>query len=217
MRTATADLEFDFASPSGGDGFDPNPQAASTPSMGSKKTESRGRNEIDFSHQSGTASLELDVGSVHGATSDRTAPARTTSEQGAAARNLTPERGVNRIAGSERGVAKTTQSVVSDPVAVERAGEQFGGRMSSIDLARVGGAGPMSRAAVVHKPGIDPKSSPSRRRQIALLRLLSAVAIGALGVMFDSSIVYGNANLLSVLAHALAIYQFGVGIRGMAP
>jgi hypothetical protein len=213
MRQVTADLEFDFAGPNGGDGFDSDPKP-STASFGSKKTESRGRNEIDFSNQSDTASLELDTGSVRGAKSDASAAARTTSEQGAAARNLTPERGVNRIASSERGAAKTTQPTLSDS---ERGGEQAAGRMSSTDLPRVGGAGPMSRAAVVHKPGIDPKAAPGRRRQIALLRVLGAIAIGTLGIMFDSSIMYGNANVLSVLAHALAIYQLGVGLRGMTP
>jgi hypothetical protein len=88
--------------------------------------------------------------------------------------------------------------------------------MANPDPARAV-AGPMSRAEVVHKPGIDDSAKRTRHRQLSLLRVLAAVAIAGLGVVFDSSIVYGNANLLSVLAHALAIYQLGVGLRGLAP
>jgi hypothetical protein len=49
------------------------------------------------------------------------------------------------------------------------------------------------------------------------LRMLGAVSVAAAGIWLDSSIVYGNANLLSVIMHGLAIYQFGVGARGMLP
>ena len=76
---------------------------------------------------------------------------------------------------------------------------------------------PMSRAAVVHKPGITDKAPYSQRRQLSLLRMLGAVLVVAAGIWLDSSIIYGNANLLSVIAHGAAIYQFGVGLRGMFP
>jgi hypothetical protein len=76
---------------------------------------------------------------------------------------------------------------------------------------------PMSRAAVVHKPGIVDKEPYSRQRQLALLRMLGAVSLGAAGIWLDSSIIYGNASLLSVILHGLAIYQFGVGLRGILP
>jgi len=75
----------------------------------------------------------------------------------------------------------------------------------------------MSRAAVVHKPGIAAKEPYSRRRQLGLLRMLGAVSVAAAGVWIDSSIIYGNANPLSVILHGVAIYQFGVGMRGMLP
>jgi hypothetical protein len=194
MRAATADLEFDLASP-GGDSFGSDPMSSIHPS-GSKQGGSRGRNEIDFSGESDTGRLELDIGGGRPESSDRSAP--------------------NRDAPSERTTVKSTvQPLVPEQAAAEGRADQFAGRTPHLDVAR-GGAGPMSRAAVVHKPGIDPKAGRTRRRQVALVRVLGAVAIGALGVVFDSSILYGNANVMSVLAHALAIYQFGVGLRGMA-
>lgn len=205
MRTPSADLEFDLASPSGGDGLGSEPRS-SNQSIGSKQGGSRGRNEIEFSHESDAGRLELDIGAGRPASSDRNAAVR-----GAPSDRSASDRGT----AAERSAAKSTQQLlVLDQAAADSRADQLAGRMSNPDVAR-GGAGPMSRAAVVHKPGIDPKAGRARRRQIALVRLLGAVAIGALGVVFDSSILYGNANVMSVLAHALAIYQFGVGVRGM--
>jgi hypothetical protein len=111
----------------------------------------------------------------------------------------------------ERSAAKA-----ADDAGVDRRGETYVPRVSMPDGVR-SAAGPMSKAEVVHKPGIDNSAQRSRARQIALLRVLGGVGIAALGVLFDSSIVYGNANTLSVLAHAVAIYQLGVGLRGLSP
>jgi hypothetical protein len=206
MRAPTADLEFDLASSSGGDGLDSDLRRSIDP-LGSKQGGSRGRNEIEFGDDPDTGRLELDIGSGPDAIPDRSAGARNAaSDRSAATRSMA----------SDRNAAKTPlQSAVPDQAAAESRADHTAGRMSNPDVAR-GGAGPMSRAAVVHKPGIDAKAGRSRRRQIALLRVLGAVVIGALGVVFDSSILYGNANVISVLAHTLAIYQFGVGLRGMA-
>jgi hypothetical protein len=71
----------------------------------------------------------------------------------------------------------------------------------------------MSRAAVV-QPVVAKVRDP-RKRQIALLRMLAALLIAACGIWLESSIVYGNANLGSVLAHAVAIYQLGLGVWGV--
>jgi ribosomal protein L7/L12 len=207
MRAATADLEFDFAGPSGGD-FDSEPRTSMQPS-GAKKSGSR-RNEIVFGDEPDTGTLELDIGAVRAATSERSGSRTTVSERAALVRTAIAERAASKAAQPQESLRAPEQP------AAESRSEQFVGRVSNPDLAR-GGAGPMSRAAVVHKPGIDPKATPSRRRQIALLRILGAVAIAALGIQLDSSILWGNANVFSVLAHALAIHQLGVGVRGVAP
>jgi hypothetical protein len=205
MRALTADLEFDLAEPRGGDGVDSD-SGSSIQQTSGKQGGSRGRNEIDFSDEPDTGRLELDIGSARAPSSDRNAADRkATSERSTASRGTA----------SDRSAAKTMQQPIApEHAAADSRAEQYAGRMSNPDVVR-GGAGPMSRAAVVHKPGIESKDSRLRRRQIALARVLGAVAIGTLGVVFDVSIVHGNANVASVLAHALAIYQFGVGLRGM--
>jgi hypothetical protein len=102
---------------------------------------------------------------------------------------------------------------VAAPAAPTR-GDPTSPRMSNPDIGT--GPGPMSRAAVIQQPSAAELAAPKRQRQIALLRVLGAVAVAAIGIQLDSSIVYGNANLLSVVAHAVAIYQLGIGLRGMA-
>jgi hypothetical protein len=94
-------------------------------------------------------------------------------------------------------------------------GDQPVMRSSPTEAGR--GPGPMSRAAVVTKTGPASLAPARRRRTIALLRVFGAVCAAAGGVWFESSIVYGNANIVSVLVHAAAIYQCGVGLRGMLP
>jgi hypothetical protein len=208
MRAPTADLEFDFASPSGGDSLDAGLRSSLQP--GDNSSGSRTRTMIDFSDEPDTGTLELDIGgSARAPTSDRSAAVRNTvSERAAAVRAAIAERNASKT------VSMPTPAHAEQHATPEPRAEQLAGRMSNPDLAR-GVPGPMSRAAVVHKPGVDPKDTPSRRRQIALLRVLVAIGIGALGVVFDSSIVYGNANLISVVAHAVGIYQLGVGLRGL--
>jgi ribosomal protein L7/L12 len=192
MRAPTADLEFDLVS---GQGL---AEPKSAMQRVSKRAGSR-RNEIDFSAEPDTGSLELDMGPGGSSATHNSMPARA----------ATPDRSTAQ----ERVAAKAS---ANDEFAGDRRSETYVPRASMPAIAR-GGAGPMSKAEVVHKPGIDNSAERTRARQIALLRVLGAVGIGALGVLFDSSIAYGNANLLSVLAHALAIYQLGVGLRGLAP
>jgi len=208
MRAPTADLEFDFASVSGGDGLDAGLRSSLQP--GGNGPGSRGRSEIDFSDEPDTGTLELDIGgSARTPASDRSAAVRNTvSERAAAVRAAIAERNASKT------LSMPTPALAEQHAASEPRPEQLAGRISNPDIVR-GVPGPMSRAAIVHKPGVDPKDSPARRRQIALLRVLGAIGVGALGVVFDSSIVYGNANLISVLAHAVGIYQLGVGLRGL--
>lgn len=200
MRAPTADLEFDLMS---SDGLD-EPKSSMQP-IGKKGGGTR-RNEIDFGGASTTGSLELDLGGERSNPADRAAAPAATSERSAAA-----------VTTFERSAGKTTQRIpVVDPSVADRRSEPYVARTASPEVSR-GLAGPMSRAEVVHKPGVDNTTERTRRRQLSLLRVLAAIAIGALGVVFDSSIVYGNASVLSVLVHALAIYQMGVGLRGLAP
>jgi hypothetical protein len=69
----------------------------------------------------------------------------------------------------------------------------------------------MSRAAVVEQP-IQP---PAATKSLALAQLLAALLVVGLGVWLDNSVLYGNASLFSVIAHGLAIQQFGLGVRGL--
>jgi hypothetical protein len=70
-----------------------------------------------------------------------------------------------------------------------------------------------TRAEVRAKLKAQNVALPSLR--IPLLRVLSAVAIVALGVWVDNSILYGSANWLGVGAHAVAIYLLGLGLKGI--
>lgn len=118
-----------------------------------------------------------------------------------------------RGATSERsgGRTLTGMDVPVPPRNLEARAEPPAQRLSSPEIPR--DLAPLSRAAVVHKPGVSTKVPPSPR-SIAALRVLIGVGVGVLGIVFDNSIVYGNANLLSVAAHAFGIYQLGVGLRG---
>jgi hypothetical protein len=194
MRPLTADLEFDLL---GGDKLD---EPKSATQAVSKRAGTR-RNEIDFGAAPDAGSLELDMGAVRPNAAQHSMPARA----------AVPEPSAPKAAMHERSAAKA-----ADDASVDRRGETYVPRVSMPDGVR-SAAGPMSKAEVVHKPGIDNSAQRSRARQIALLRVLGGVGIAALGVLFDSSIVYGNANTLSVLAHAVAIYQLGVGLRGLSP
>ena len=52
-------------------------------------------------------------------------------------------------------------------------------------------------------------------RALPLLQLLTPVAVVALGLWLDSSVVYGNAGSMSVIVHGLALHQGLLGLRGM--
>jgi hypothetical protein len=69
----------------------------------------------------------------------------------------------------------------------------------------------ISRAAVVEQPA--QQAAPTK--SLALVQLLAALLVISLGVWLDNSVLYGNASLFSVIAHGLAIHQFGLGVRGL--
>jgi uncharacterized protein (DUF2267 family) len=85
------------------------------------------------------------------------------------------------------------------------------GKVSGEPLKPKGAEAPMSRAAVVERPA--PKAA--RSRTVPLLQLLAALCVGVMGYWFDSSIAFGNASPLSVIAHGLALQQLLLGIRGL--
>lgn len=70
---------------------------------------------------------------------------------------------------------------------------------------------PMSRAAVVERPVVE----APRSRTVPLLQLLAAMCVAVCGYWFDSSIAFGNASPISVIAHGLALQQLCLGVRGM--
>lgn len=75
------------------------------------------------------------------------------------------------------------------------------------------GPAPLSAAAVVSRP----VPTKDKARSIALLQLLIALAVVSIGHWSNSSPVYGNAGLLSVIAHGLALQQLLLGARRLLP
>jgi hypothetical protein len=74
------------------------------------------------------------------------------------------------------------------------------------------GPPPNARAAVVERAA--PAEKPTR--SLPLLQVCFAVAVAAIGVWTDSSVIFGNASLWSVIAHGVALYQLFLGVRGLA-
>jgi hypothetical protein len=70
---------------------------------------------------------------------------------------------------------------------------------------------PMSRAEVV--PRVAPVARPSKA--LPLARVLGAVVIAVVGLHFDNTIVFGNANWFSVVLHGLALHQLLLGVWGL--
>ncbi|HEX2677864.1 MAG TPA: hypothetical protein VHM19_14525 [Polyangiales bacterium] len=69
-------------------------------------------------------------------------------------------------------------------------------------------------AARAPKPPPSPRAERTKRVGVALVRLLFSLAVIASGLWLDDSIVRGNASPPSLLLHAFAIYQLGLGLRG---
>jgi hypothetical protein len=220
MRPITKDLEYEM---SGSPGLGaPVPIAAREPSeepeSGEDKPQSGAgaaravRAEFEFDHANASERLELDLGSDAGAAQPRAAgPAVTNSRAPSEAAQVSQRARTSRAAGARGAGAK--QSRV--PAADRSRPESASGSSEPTTLAeRVPGPA-MSRAAVVDQTA-RAQRDPSQRTY-ALLRVLAAFTIAALGIWFDNSIAYGNANSLSVLAHAVAIYQLGLGLRGLTP
>ncbi len=190
MRAPTADLEFDLAD---GDGrSSPEPMRSGDDSRGEPKS---GQAIGAASGKRARSVIEFDEGGGAGKLELDVEPARGTIDKPAS-----PSAGADDAA-SRRTL---TGAVSLEPPVSPRMAAQ---------TSR--GPGPMSRAAVVVKTGPTAAFEGRRRRQIAVLRMLGAILIAATGFWLDSSIIHGTANLSSVLVHAFAIYQLGVGLRGM--
>jgi ribosomal protein L7/L12 len=96
-----------------------------------------------------------------------------------------------------------------------------GGRTATGGMRRPSIAAPTSgtggartttgKAAVLEHP----EKAPARPRARALLSLLAACAVAAIGVVFDNSIFFGNASWFSVVAHGLALHQLGLAVWGL--
>lgn len=74
------------------------------------------------------------------------------------------------------------------------------------------GASPHGRAATVRHTQAVQKVT----RTLPLLQVLFAFAVAAIGYWADSSVIFGNASLWSVIAHGAALYQLILGVRGLA-
>jgi hypothetical protein len=215
MRTLTKDLEFDLAPAEAAS----DPLSSSSLHPASASNQRGTRQEIVFDGSSDRLELDLEHGKP--ATKE---PLRSLGPRGesmpAASRAKTGsfQRPAKASGGAER---PEPQASAARP---EEAGEGAGAapaaglreatqaRAQPAAAERVGG-GPMSRAAVVQP--VAAKVRDPRKRQLALLRMLAGLLIAACGIWLDSSVVYGNANLISVLAHAVGIYQLGLGAWGL--
>jgi|GEM_PF-6876158 len=74
------------------------------------------------------------------------------------------------------------------------------------------GGSPHGRAATVQHTQQVQKVT----RTLPLLQVLFAFAVAAIGYWADSSVIFGNASLWSVIAHGAALYQLILGVRGLA-
>lgn len=74
------------------------------------------------------------------------------------------------------------------------------------------GVSPHGRAATVQHTLEAQKAT----RTLPLLQVLFAFAVAAIGHWADSSVIFGNASLWSVIAHGAALYQLILGVRGLA-
>jgi ribosomal protein L7/L12 len=62
---------------------------------------------------------------------------------------------------------------------------------------------------------VQPQAVEDSSRAVPLLQLGGLVAVVALGLWLDSSVIYGNAGTVSVILHGLALQQGLLGLRGM--
>jgi hypothetical protein len=69
---------------------------------------------------------------------------------------------------------------------------------------------PLTRAAVVQRA-----APVERSRAVPLLRLLGAIGVCVMCYWLDSSILFGDAGTLSVIAQGLALQQLVLGVRGL--
>jgi len=78
---------------------------------------------------------------------------------------------------------------------------------------------------VASAPEVQPKEAPpassapatARSRVIALLELVGGLVVLYMGLRFGDSVLHGNASLLSVAVHGLALYGLGAGLVGLRP
>jgi hypothetical protein len=77
------------------------------------------------------------------------------------------------------------------------------------------------RAPEASRPTVQEQAAPRattpavRSRDLPLLQILVALAVAAIGHWLDSSVIYGNAGVVSVIAHGLAFQQLVLGVRGL--
>ncbi|HEX4351705.1 MAG TPA: hypothetical protein VHZ95_02300 [Polyangiales bacterium] len=85
-------------------------------------------------------------------------------------------------------------------------------RTEASSAAETGATPPMSRAAVV-QPVVVADDKKARRSR-AVVQLLAAALVFVLGLYFDNSVLLGDASWFSVIAHGLALQQFGSALWG---
>jgi hypothetical protein len=72
--------------------------------------------------------------------------------------------------------------------------------------ARMGAASPAA-----------PRSVARGSRLLAVLELIAGVAVFALGLQVDNSVLHGNADTVSLVLHGFALYGIGSGLYGVRP
>jgi hypothetical protein len=95
------------------------------------------------------------------------------------------------------------------PPRERRAGPQSPA-IKSTDASAQAGPAPLTRAAVIQHAAVVKRS-----RTLPLLQLFGGICVCVACYWLDSSILFGNASMASVVAQGLALQQLVLGLRGL--
>jgi hypothetical protein len=72
-----------------------------------------------------------------------------------------------------------------------------------------------ARAPVKGEPVAKTASQERRSRALAVAEILGAAAVLYFGLRLDDTVLHGNASLVSLALHGVAIYALGAGLAGL--
>ena len=62
-----------------------------------------------------------------------------------------------------------------------------------------------------------PPRSGRKSRLVSVLELVAGVAVFAIGLRLDNTILHGNADTIWLVLHAFGLYGIGSGLYGLRP